>query len=244
MNHGLYIAFAGLKSRAQAMDVATNNLANLNVAGFKKDRVYYNIFNKVNDVSSNELERALGDSLVAQETTVDFSMGDLVRTGNPLHLALSEEGFFAVETPQGIRYTRSGALQLNDRREIANSQGFPLLGQTRPIVVPEGQIQISPSGTVSVENAVVGQLKVVHFDDLSQLKKEGSSLFMAPQGLREREPLALNVQQGYLEQANVNPVQGIAEMISLMRSFEMLSLTVRSMIDQVNRNVTNDVGRV
>lgn len=244
MNHALYVAFSGLKSRAQAVDVVANNLANLKVAGFKRDRVFYNIFNRMEGETQDELERILGDSLVAEKTSIDFSMGELVRTGNPLDVALSEEGFFVVETDRGTRFTRNGAFTLTDKRELATSEGYLLQSSTGNLVIPEGEVQISPNGSVEVDGLAIGQLQIVHFEDLSQLTRESNSLFIAPLTADQRPPISLGVHQGYLEQANVNPVTGVAEMISLMRSFETLSLAIRSMVEQVNRNVTQDVGRV
>jgi len=244
MNHALYIAFAGLNSRAQAVDITANNMANLGVPGFKKDRVYYNIFNQVAQHSRNELEVALADSLVAERTFIDFSMGELVATGNPLDLALSEEGFFVLDTPQGPRYTRNGAFRLNEEGELVTGAGFPLMGEGGELVIPEGDIQISQEGLISVEGVQVDRLEIVHFEDLSQLKKEGNSLFVASQDAHQRPPVSLTVHQGYLERANLNPIEGVSEMISLMRSFETLSLAIRSMIERVNKSVTEEVGRV
>ncbi len=244
MNHALYIAFSGLQSRAQAVDVAANNMANMSVPGFKKDRVYYNTFNRVAEHSRNELEISLADSRVAEKTVIDFSVGELVATGNSLDLALSEEGFFVVDTPQGERYTRNGAFRLNPERELITGAGFSLMGEGGELVIPQGDIRISQEGLISVEGVEVGRLQIVHFEDLSQLSKEGSSLFKASREAQQRPPVLLTVHQGYLEHANLNPIEGVASMVSLMRSFESLSLAIRSLIERVNQKVTDEVGRV
>lgn len=237
-------AFYGLKSRAQAIDVMANNLANLNVTGFKKDMVYYNLANEVAKHSSSELESVLGDYLVSERTVIDFGIGELVQTGNPLDLALSQEGFFVVETPEGLRYTRDGNFRLNEQRDLVTFEGFQVLGESGTISVPVGPLQISEEGMISVDGVSSGRLKVVHFEDLSLLKKAGASRFVAPKEARQRPPEGLTVYQGYLEQANVNPVAAVADMIALMRSFETLSQVIRSLLEQVDDQVIQEVGRV
>lgn len=244
MNQAMYIAFGGLKSRAEAVDVAANNLANLGVAGYKKDRVYYNIVNRVAPETRDELERVLGDVLVAERTMVDFSVGNLSETGNPLDLALAEEGFFVIETPRGPRYTRNGSFMVNGSGELVTSQGYPVLGETGKIKLAQGDIQVSKDGGISVSEIPTGRLKIVHFEDLSQLAKEGASLFRADPDAKQFPPTSLTVHQGYLEQANLNPVRAVADMISLMRSFEMIGLAIRSLSNQVDKKVTEEVGRV
>ena len=241
MNHGIHIAAAGMKSRMQALDVSANNLANVNTVGFKKDSVFYGIFNRVQGTS---LEKALADSTVIERVQTDFTVGPMIQTGNALDLALPAEGFFVVRTPDGDRYTRNGEFTLNGQREIVNAQGFPVLGERGPLVVPEGEVQVGESGDVSIEGATVGRLQIVHFEDTSLLRKVGGVLFEALPQAVETRPLRLMVKQGFLEGSNVNPMQGVSDAILNMRNFEMLSRALRSLSEEVNRRVIEEVGRV
>lgn len=241
MNHGIYIAAAGMKSREQALEVASNNVANAGTAGFKKDLVFYNIYNRV---QGSPLERALSDAVVAERTTTDFTAGPLMQTDNPLDLALGPEGFFAVETPQGVLYTRSGEFTLNAQQEIVTAQGNRVLGESGPIRVPEGVIAISTTGDVSVDGVSAGRLKVVTFADVNTLRKAGTTFFAAPAGATELPPAQLEVHQGYLERANVNPAEGLGNVIANMRSFEMLARAMRMLSQDIDRKVIDEVGRV
>ncbi len=242
MNHGIYIAANGMASRAKALEVASNNVANTATVGYKKDRTFYGIFNRVN---GTPLEKALADSNVAQRTATDFGVGPLIRTDNPLNLALAEEGFFSIQTPDGEVFTRNGEFQLNSRRELVNAEGSPVMSPDGPIVLPEGTtIEIDPAGQISVDGIPFRSLKIVHFEDLGQLRKAGATGFVTLPGAKQTLPERLSVKQGFLEGANVNPVEGIAAATTLGRSFEMLSRALRMLSEDVNRKVIDEVGRI
>ena len=251
MSHSLFLAFTGLNSRAKALDVAANNIANLNSPGFKRQLLSFSNTSRLPADQTSEIERATNGSLVSVRTVVDMSPGELIRTGNPLHVALSGDGFFAVETPQGIRYTRNGSLRLSKNNELVSGEGYPLLrmdataaGKESRLVLPEGMVEISASGAVSVDGVRAGQLKIVSFQETAHLSKVGGTLFEASPAARESVPSEISLKQGFLERANVNPIAGMAEMISIMRSFEMLSRAVRSLSDNVDRKVLDDVARL
>lgn len=250
MSHTIYMAFAGLDSRAQALEVLANNLANAGAAGFKKDQIFFSLLDRLQGENLDPFETAINRPLIRANTGLDFSIGNLVQTGNPLDLALAGDGFFAIKTPQGIRYTRNGHFTLNERREVVTSAGFPVLSDAdtpnnvRGIVLPQGKVEIGQGGEVSVDGIVSGKVKVVHFENLGQLNKEAAALFQAQPGAKEIPPATLFVRQGYLEQANVNPVQAMSEMIALMRSFESISQAIRSLSNNVDSKVINEVGKV
>ncbi|HSR67156.1 MAG TPA: flagellar hook-basal body protein [Acidobacteriota bacterium] len=242
MNHGLYIAAAGMKSRAQALEVSANNVANAGVAGYKRDMVFYGIFNRVR---GNPLERALADSVVAEESRTNFSAGTLQRTDNPLDLALASDGFFAVQTGEGVSYTRNGQFTLDANRRIVSAAGEPLLNENnRPIILPEGQVEVGSLGDVSVDGVLAGRIQIVDFQDKAQLVKAGSVLFQAPQGAEPLPPENLSVKQGFLERSNVNPVAGLADAMHNMRTFEMLARAMRMMSQDVDRRAIDEIARV
>ncbi|MFQ5737826.1 MAG: flagellar hook-basal body protein [Acidobacteriota bacterium] len=295
MSHTIYMAFAGMRSRAQALDVAANNLANMRSAGFKKDRVYFQIDNSLSRFTPDQLALRINGPAVRARVATDFTPGSLTRTGDPLHLALGGEGFFTVETPQGVRYTRNGTFLLSRARELVTSQGyrvggdmgegetrsaqnqnvelspggeilvdgvaagkvgkggFSLLGESvagegtgesRPLVFPEGDVEVSSSGVISVDGVEVGKLHIVHFKNLERLKKVDNGFFEALPGAEPVPPTDLKVYQGVQEESNVNPVAGLAEMISITRTFEMLSRAVRSLKEDVDDQMINGVAQV
>lgn len=249
MSHTIFMAYAGLRSRAAALEVLANNLANAHTAGFKRQQVSFNLLDQLSDVELTELEQAINAPVSGTRTHIDFTQGSLVKTGNTLDLALAQPGFFVVETGQGVRYTRNGGFTLNASRELVTAEGHPVLGEGPAgpggsrIFLPEGKVQISPSGQIEVEGMIAGQLRIVDFTEAAKLVPEGSSLFRAPEGVQPQPAVSVEVRQGFLEGSNMNPIEALSEMINLMRSFEMLSQTIRSMSNQVDQKAIDEVGR-
>jgi len=252
MNHTIFMAYAGLRSRAQALEVLTNNVANINTTGFKGQKPYFQVRELGADGEFSQLAEAITGPVVDVRSGTDFSIGQLKETGNPLDLALTGEGFFVVETPQGLRYTRNGSFRLNQARELITGEGFHVIAegnpkqnnQPRKIVLPEGIVDVGQGGHVNVDGVMTAKLKLVAFKDLSQLNRLGGSLFEATAQAVEFPPANSQVAAGFLEQANINAVKNLSEVVSYMRSFEMLTRAIRSLTNNVDQKVINDVGRV
>lgn len=250
MNHTIYMAYAGLRSRAQALEVMTNNVANINTAGFKGQRPFFKVRENTEEGYST-LAEAINAPVVDVFSGTDFSIGQLKETGNPLDLALTGEGFFVVETPMGLRYTRNGNFRLNKERELITSEGFKVIAEgksqkdkPRPIKLDEGNVDVGQNGQIAVDGVMSAKLKLVNFKDLSQLNRVGGSLFEASAQAVEVPPANSQVEAGYLEQSNINAVKNLSEVVSLMRSFEMLTRAVRSLDNNVDQKVINEVGKV
>jgi flagellar basal-body rod protein FlgG len=230
----------------------TNNVANINTTGFKSQKPYFQVRGIDKGAGFSQLAEAINGPIVDVKSGTDFTIGQLKETGNPLDLALTGEGFFVVETPQGIRYTRNGSFRLNRARELVTQEGFNVIaegkpdqkGRPRKIVLPEGQVDVGLSGQVNVDGVMSGKLKLVAFEDLRQLQRVGGSLFKATGQATEVPPANSQIATGFLEQANVNAVKSLSEVVHLMRSFEMLTRAVRSLSNNVDQKVINDVGRV
>ncbi len=249
MSNSLFMAFTGLNSRARALDVAANNSSNLQSPGFKKQLIAFTNISNLPE-GTTELERATKGPLVTITTAIDMSPGEVLKTDNPLHVALSGNGFFTLDTPNGLGYSRNGSFRINPRNELVSGDGYPLLkvgtrpGEKARLVLPQGAVEISSAGEVSVDGAQVGKLRISAFKDTRHLASIGGSLFVAGSGALESTPSEIRVMQGFLEQSNVNPIAGLADMISIMRSFEMLNRVTRSLTDVVDRRVLDDIGRL
>jgi len=251
MNHTIFMAYAGLRSREQALEVMTNNIANINTTGFKGQRHYFQVRENNRSDAYSELAEAINGPIVDVRSGTDFSIGQLKETGNPLDLALTGEGFFVVETPQGLRYTRDGSFRLNMAGELITNEGFKVMAEERPdekkprpIVLPEGKVAVGENGQISVDGVMSAKLKLAAFEDLTQLKRLGGSLFEAPPSAVQVPPANSEVASGFLEQANINSVKSLAEVVNLMRSFEMLTRAIRSLTNDVDQKIINEVGRV
>ena len=132
--------------------------------------------------SQNSFTRAVSSFGVLGTPRTDFSQGNLQQTGNPLDLAMEGSGFFAVQAPNGVQYTRNGNFHLTKTGALVTAQGFPVLGDKGAITLPQGDAEIGPSGAISVDGVVAGQLKLVDFDSSVPLTSLGNAYYSAPLG--------------------------------------------------------------
>jgi len=243
MNSGYYAAYTGLAARMEALDLLANNLANANTTGFRGQNEFYrDVTASLSDFPLTPLNRAINDFAVLGGTSLDLRQANLTPTGNNLDLAISGPGFFAVNTPRGVRYTRNGQFHVNTAGQIVTESNDIVLGPSGPIQLPPGQVEISSDGTVSVASAVAGQVRLVEFAPETQLTPEGNSYLLAPAGT---EVAAKNseVTQGMLEAANVDPVHATIRLMILQRHAEQLERTLSIFLNDFNRTAATDLAR-
>lgn len=258
MIRGLYTAAAGMLVQMERQNIIANNLANVDTPGFKKDTQILEMFpemliSRINDIyittlSGKKMEIRppvgfLGTGVQIEEVVPIFTEGNLKSTGNKLDLAISGEGFFTVQTPQGIRYTRNGSFTLNSAGALITNTGFLVLGENGPIFLSGTDIKISEDGGIYSDGEFIDRLRIVNFPNLSGLQKIGDSLFL-PTANSGGEIPAVNyrVYQGYLEMANVNTVKEMVEMIQCMRIYEANQKVIQSQDDTLQRLIV-EVGR-
>ncbi len=225
------------------MDLTANNLANVATAGFKRDRI---AFREVLLTAYNgEVKQAKTESIYT-----DFGPGEVKRTGNPLDVALNGHGFFKIETPDGVRYTRAGDFALNSDKVLVTAQGYPVIGQGGPITLDGTTIEINEVGGISMDQAgdgimsEVDSLAVVNLDDPSVLEKMGNSLYRSKDSQANEIPAeGTQVRQGYLEQSNVSVMEEMVQMIQLQRNYESYQKIIQ-LFDEIDSRVINDVGRL
>jgi len=239
-----YIALSRMVAQQRAMDVRADNIANMNTPGYKGESVLFSDFlvrqQGVAPVPGGRTEQMVQD----RATWRDVTEGQVSKTGNPLDVALSAEGFFAVSTAHGERYTRAGRFSLAASGQIVDMSGNTVLGtDSLPINIPQSDtnISIAADGTVSTESGAVGKLRVVQFDDAQALKAEGTALFAAAAQQPRVDSLPAIV-QGAVEGANVKPIIEVTQMMGEMREFEFVSQFVdaestreQSVIDRLLR---------
>lgn len=224
MGSNTYISASGATARFRDLDVISNNLANVGTPGFKRSE---SIFRAVFEASlrgegGRVQPGASGSAFVSTDGIgTDFARGSADRTGSPLHAMIDGEGFFEIETERGSRFTRAGNFIVNRRGFLASPMGDPVLGEDGPIVVPDGDARIEPTGSVIDRNGnVLGRLKVVTFENLQSLEREGQGLFRAPaddEGLPIDRPLLIPES---IEGSNVEASRELATLVMLQRAFE------------------------
>ena len=222
MENSGYIALSRMIAQQRALDVRATNIANTGTPGFKAVGVMFSDYL----VHQRGVAAPPGGRQVQmvqdRATFRDFGPGQVSRTGNPLDVTLQGDGFFAVETPRGERYTRAGRFSLSTAGQVVDGGGNPVLGtDRRPINVPpeSGAITVMGDGTVTTDTGQVGKFRVVQFDDQQALQAEGNSLFAAAQQ-PPREVATPAVAQGTIEGANIQAVVELTRMMAEMREFE------------------------
>jgi flagellar basal-body rod protein FlgF/flagellar basal-body rod protein FlgG len=251
MDSGLYAAYTGLLSRTQALDTAANNLANAGTGGFRSEKDYFR------GVMVDNLGGLGGDSQVGGTvnsygvlggSALDFSQGALTATGNPLDLALEGDGFFALQTPRGIRYTREGGFTRSSTGVLQDAQNEPVLDTAgQPIVIPTGEISVAANGTVSVAtpagSTIVGQVGVFSFADKSVLQVEGTNRFSVPDGTIPAAGTA-TVRQGAIEGSNEDAVQGTMQLVLVQRQTEMMQKALSVFYTEFDKTAAEELGKV
>ena len=155
MQNALLVGLSRQVALAREMDVIANNLANMNTSGFKADGA---VFEEYVSPTARATNFPAADSRISfvhdRATWMDLSQGPLERTGNPLDVAVSGKGYLVVQTPRGERYTRNGALQINNSGELVTAEGFQVVGESGPITFQpkDRNITISQDGTISVRD--------------------------------------------------------------------------------------------
>jgi flagellar basal-body rod protein FlgF len=245
LDSGFYSAFTALAARMQSLDLVANNLANTNTVGYKAQKEFYRAFDS--SLNSNtrlsSLNHAINNFGLIGGAHIDLSAGSLQTTGNDTDLAIDGEGFFSVQTKAGVRYTRDGSFRLNAQRQLVDSQGDGLLGEQGPITLPDGKLNISDDGTVSVDGAIVDKLQVVDFPPGTPIVPEGSANFTAPAG--SAVPAAsTQIRQGMIESSNSDPISSAVALINLQRNAEMVQRALSIFNTDFNQTAVQELPKI
>lgn len=244
MNTGLYAACAGLLARTQALDLAANNLANVNTGGYKAQVPSFGSVLAGTGTLRNAAFQPVSEFGVLSQSRIDSLQGPLDRTGNDLDFAIQGNGYFALQNPQGGRlYTRSGAFHVDAKGQLSTADGSLVLGTQGPILLPPGKLAVSANGTISVDGALSGQLLVVDFAPGTQMTPQGAATFSAPAG-SERPGEDPNVVQGALEGSNVNAVSAAVGLVALQRNMGLLQQALTAFHSEFNRIAAQELSRI
>jgi len=244
MNSGLYAACAGLLAQTQALELAANNLANLNTTGYKGQVATFRslLVHASAGPSQNAINEAVNNFGVLGDSRTDVMQGSLERTGSDLDFAVQGEGWFAVQAGDRKLYTRNGNFHVDSKGRLATVEGNIVSGAQGAIIIPPGKLSVSNDGTISVDGALAGQLKIVSFAPGSALVPVGNSYFEAAAG-SERAASGKLV-QGSLEGSNVNGVTAAVGLVALQRHADLLQQALNAFHSNFNRIAAQDLSRV
>ncbi|MDF0675056.1 MAG: flagellar hook-basal body protein [Nitrospira sp.] len=255
MNRGIYPILSGALAHERRMQVFANNMANVNTAGFKQDeQAFKSIFPRYHAVipvgsptgglAQQIMARPFGVTerafVAPHMVKTTFEAGRIRLTGNPLDIAIQGPGFFEVNTPQGIRYSRNGMLSLDRERRLVNGLGYPVMGTKGEIKVPAGKLEITAQGDIKVDDKTVATIKVMEFDKDEMPQKSSDGLFSSGKGKLAKTP---QLQVGHIEESNVNSIGEMVKMIQGMRNYESTQKLIQT-LDRMAEVAIQDVGRV
>lgn len=244
MDSGYYAAFSGWLARSQALDLAAGNLANAGTAGYRAERDYFRSAILGPDSLGSQLNTTVNAFGILGGSRLDFGQGALTPTGNPLDLAIEGDGFFAIQTQQGIRYTRDGQLQRAQDGTLTTQSGEPLLdGKKQPIRVPAGSIAVGSDGAVSVNGAIAGKLALFTFSTPQDLAAEGANRYVAVSGAQPSAGRGA-IHQGALEASNQDVIQGSLQLVLMQRQAEMMEKAVSIFSNDLDKAASEDLPRV
>ena len=235
MISGLQSAASGMVAQMAGQDTTSNNLANANTPGFKRDVTCFS------SIYSGQL-MGKHAAAVGVMGACDSSQGTFQETGNPLHLALDGEGYFMVQTSDGPTCTRNGSFTLRADGTLVTSSGDPVLGNSGPIRLGPGEVKIDERGRIFQKGKQVDALEIVRPASTSAMRKMGSGLTDASGAI----PLAaseVRVRQGSLESSNVNAIGEMVSMIAGLRAYEAGQKAIQAQ-DETLQKLVNDVGRL
>lgn len=249
MIRGWYTGASGMNAQQNRLDAISNNLANVDTAGYKRDITVSKSFPEllirrtnldgVYETPFGSAEAApvigkLGLGIETNENYTDFAQGSFRQTDQNTDVAFGGKGFFAVQTPLGERYTRDGNFIIGKEGILETKDGYPVLGEKGFIHVENDRFTVNEDGIISSQDdsEVIDRFKVVRFDNERYLKKMGNNLYSSNEisgaahiAEGSERPKFL---QGYMETSNVNVVNEMVQMIEVNRAYEANQKTITS----------------
>lgn len=236
MDRGIFVALSGAVLQERRLEILTENLANVNTAGFKKQK----------PVFEDAMPNPWGTRTFAKSDGVvtDMSQGISEKTDKKLDVAIKGDGFFVVSSPNGPRYTRDGSFKLGTDGTLVTREGYKVLGENGVIKLTSPDVSIDAQGNVQDKGVLLDKLKVVSFNRPEGLLRQGGFFVPADQSVKETAVSEnTELEQGYIETSNVNVVRSMTTMIEAMRSYETHAKMIQTM-DDMTKKAIDEVGRV
>ena len=214
----MYSALSGNLARMQGMEIISNNLANSNTSGYKRDRLAFESF--LSSAGQTTTGKGLNFTRL-QRSFTDFTPGNNQHTGNSLDLAIDGEGFFKVKRGDEFLYTRNGVFHLSADGTLLTNADMEVLGESgQPLTIPAEEFSFDEEGRILTAGGEVGRIGVFTVDDPNTLTKQGGGLFKLPADRQDQVAENSKVLQGYLESSNVNMMEEMVLMMEALRAFE------------------------
>lgn len=260
MLHGIYTPLSGALAQERVLEIVANNLANVNTTAFKGDNISFKLLdsepekNYANPLPPANFKVDLSEHMPFRGNEIafvgiadierDVSQGPAIDTKNPTDLMLEGEGYFAVQTQDGVRYTRSGDFKVSPDGVLMTASGHPVMGDRGDIFIRSNHFEVNPRGEVYQDGELVDRIQVFAFADQRHLERTGDNYFYygGPESDMSRAE-STAVRQGFLEGSNVNAIKSLTAMIIAHRSFEAYQKAI-SNFDKMLEKGSNSIGEV
>ena len=235
MIKGIFLAGRSMDSKFKTIEVISNNLANVNTSGYKKAMPFNEVINQYNKVEIKQM--------------TNFKQGSFTATGNPLDLSVDGNAFFTVQGEDGMDFTRGGKFSISDDGFLINDQGYKVLGSNGPInlngyLLDKNQgIKITKHGDIKVGDSYVDKLLMVKPEPSDKfMRKDGTNFSSLDGRYFIADESEYQVNQGYLEQSNVNPIEEMTNMMKVHNEYDSAS----KMVTFLNQSLSeaNEIGKV
>ena len=257
MQSGYYSSIGAMVTQFNKLDTVTNNLANLNTAGFKQDKNivgdFMNLYQEKRDILPLENNTVEGSKFYNRtmdrvpqivEQYTDYGQGAIKQTDNPLDLAIkSEHNFFLVQSGDKVQLSRNGAFSVNEDGFLINKNGdFVLSSEKNKIAIEaSSSLNIDADGLLYQDNQLSSRLFVASVDNTKALTKAGNGNFDLNKQKTYHNDTSGLIASGYLEQSNVNPIYSMSQLIVTNRLLEMSQKAANSQMDDMNNDAINKV---
>lgn len=223
MSSSLYVALSGQVAMERRLTTVANNVANLSTAGYRGEEVKFETL--LSRSGTRDVAFATqGDTYISRRE------GALTVTGNPLDIAIQGDAWFGVQTPQGTVYSRDGRMQMTELGDLVTVDGYAVLdaGGAPMRVDPEaGPVQIGADGSISQGDIEVGAVGLYTLPETARLVRYGNTGVMSTEPAAAVEDMSrIQIHQGFVEGANVNPVVEITKLIMITRAFDSAAAAI------------------
>lgn len=260
MIKSIYTPLSGALAQEKVLEIIANNLANVNTVGFKGDRVTFKLLESEPEkhyrdplppanykVSLEHLMPLVGNEIAnvgVAGVSTDHTQGPAINTHNPLDFMLEGDGYFKIQTPDGVRYTRNGQFTLATDGALVTKAGHPVLGEKGNIFLRSGDFEINHLGEIYQDGQMLDRLVIERIEDKSAFERAGHNYYYYggdPQGTKRiKHP---SIRQGFLEGSNVNAIQNLTAMILTHRSYEAYQKALKN-YDQMMDKSSNSIGEI
>lgn len=227
MDNSIYVTLSRQVGLFRDLEVTANNVANVNTSGFQGERLIFDDY--LVDAGNADHNLAFANDPVSYRDTRN---GRTLQTHNTFDLAINGPGYFSVETPLGVRYTKAGNFNLNQDGELVTVDGYRVLGDDgAAILIPRDgrNIEINGAGQIKADGNGIGQIGMFEFTSEQNMERVGDTLFKTQEA--PLAPASSRMMQGYLEQSNVNGVNELVRLLQLQRTTGSTAKFIEVMYD-------------